>query len=494
MTKRIIVIISSVIVMIFLALIIQAALKPRPFNWNPSYSSYDKQPYGAYIIFSEIKNLFPGKKVKRFGPDDFKEYYLFVNTPVGDDVPFVYEEEPEDAYDWQSDSSLWYDEEGNFLLDTMDVYEEEDYVIPEYGEEDIGYSYEYEDSTWAYDDTYEDSAGAYYDYEYDTALELFELAFDSTYLPSFNVVMIADYFSCDELNARALLLHAYQGNDVFIAASDINEYLSAFLGLETAWDSVDTEEKYSDAFVIAAHDHLPVQLSSYGYYAHFTSYPDSASAIASNKRDQVLGVKVKVGEGTVTYFTLPIVFTNYYLLKDDNSIAENLLLDLPNQDTYWGNRIIGSRAFEDQESLLSFIHSQESLTWAFYTIVVSMLGLFVFQIKRKQRIIPMMAKPENDSLRFVEVISNLYLLNKDNKSLLQKKMIYFLEMIRSKYHLNTSVIDEAFFTQLAIKSKVSIKHIKKIFRDYDILIGQKTLQNPELLHFNKMIQHFKHKK
>jgi hypothetical protein len=462
-------------------LIIQAALKPRPFNWNPSYSSYDKQPYGAYLIFRELKNLFPGKIVKRFGPDDFEEYYLYINIPAGNELPFEYEEESEDEYDWHSDSLLWYDEDGNLILDTLAIYEEEDDAIPEYGEEDIGYSYEYDDSTWT-------------SHEYDTALELFDLDFDSIYLHPFNVVMIDDYFWCDELNARALLLHAYQGNDVFIAANDINEHLSAFLGLETAEDSVVTEDKYSDAFVIKAHDRLPIQLRSYGYYSHFTEYPDSASIIASNKRDQVLGVKVKVGKGSVTYFTLPIIFTNYYMLKDDNSLAEDLLLDLPNKDTYWGNRIMGRRAFEDQESLLSFIHSQESLTWAFYTIVISMLSLFIFQIKRKQRIIPVIAKPENDSLRFVEVISNLYLLNKDNKSLLKKKMTYFLEMVRSKYHLNTSVIDEAFFAQLATKSKVRIKHIKKIFRDYDILIGQKTIQNPELLHFNKMIQHFKHRK
>lgn len=483
MTKRIILIISSVIILIFFALIIQAALKPRPFNWNPSYSSYDKQPYGAYLIFRELKNLFPGKKVKRFGPDDFKEYYLYISNPAGIEPAFVYEEETEDEYDWQSDSSLWYDEDGNLILDTLDVYEEEDYAIPKHSEQDIEYSYEYEDSTWASNE-----------YAYDTALELFDLGYDSTYLPPFNVVMIGDYFWCDELNARALLLHAYQGNDVFIAANDINEHLSAFLGLDMAEDSVDAKDKYSDAFVITAHDHLPVQLKSYGYFSHFTSYPDSSSVVASNKRDQVLGVKVKVGKGSVTYFSLPIIFTNYYMLKDDNSLAENLLLDLPNKDTYWGNRIIGSRAYEDQKSLLSFIHSQESLTWAFYTIAISMLGLFIFQIKRKQRIIPVIAKPENDSLRFVEVISNLYLLNKDNKSLLKKKMTYFLEMVRSKYHLNTSVIDEAFFAQLATKSKVSIKYIKKIFRDYDILIGQKTIQNPELLHFNKMIQHFKHRK
>jgi len=390
MTKRIVIIISSVILFIFLVLIIKAVMKPKPFKWIPTYSSYDKQPYGGALIFRQLKNTFPGKKVKRFSRDDFKDYY-------------------------------WY------IEDNLEYYNEDGEIVN------------------------------------DSSLLLYDMEYELGYIDTFNIVMIDEYFQCSDLNARAMLLHAYQGNEVFISSNHLDGIITNFISVDTSEDTTLIDEEYDDGFVIKLNDYLPVQLKSYSYYSHIISYPDSAEVIATNKKDQVLGIKLKIGKGFLTYFTIPLVFTNYYLLKQENNLAENLLLSLPNRDTYYGNTVIGNYDYPERESLLSFIHSQESLTWAFYTILISILFLMIFQ-------------------------------NKNNKSLLKKKMTYFLEMIRSKYHLNTSIVDEVFLQQLATKSKVDIKTLKTIFRDYDILVNQEHIPNPELLHFNKKIQHFKHRK
>ncbi len=421
MTRRIILIIISALVLILMFLIVRAVMQPRPFQWEPTYSSYDKQPYGAEIIFEQLENIFPGQKIKRFGKKDFNYYYWYIE-----------------------DNFEYYDEDGEIVNDS--------------------------------------------------SLLLYDMEYDLSETQGFNVLMINDHYYCDDLNARALLLHTFQGNEVFIASNTISEELSKYIGVETAFDSIPSDQQYSDGFTLSIHDELPIQLRSYAYYSYIASFPDSAEVIATNKRDQIIGIKLKIGEGYLTYFSNPLVFTNYYLLKQNNAIAEKLLLALPNTTTYWGNSIRGQYEHTESRSLLSYIHSQESLTWAFYTIIFSVLFLFLFQVKRTQRTIPVVNKPENDSLRFVEVISNLYLLNKNNKEIVKKKMTYFLEMIRSKYHLNTSVIDEPFFKQLSEKSKVDIKIIKTIFKDYDILINQDDIPNPELLHFNRKIQHFKHRK
>lgn len=37
--------------------------KPKPVNWTPSFSNSDKIPYGTYILFDRIKDLFPGEEV-----------------------------------------------------------------------------------------------------------------------------------------------------------------------------------------------------------------------------------------------------------------------------------------------------------------------------------------------------------------------------------------------------------------------------------------------
>jgi hypothetical protein len=473
MTRRIIIIIIAALLLLLFSVIIKSAIEPRPFSWYPSYSSALRQPYDTRVFFTQLRRFFPGQKVKRLGTDDFQDYYPYINEVsaypdlIFDSDAFPVDEVPENYERAQEDDSLL------LLLDTMALAEPQnnDSISINFGVED-GVPPEYLE-------------------DFDSSLTLLDLEFDTSYFVPFNVVVVNDYFDCNELDMRALLLHTYQGNDVFVAASELNYYLKVFLGLKTEYDTARAHQEYSDEFVVQVHDELPVQLKNYSEYAYFTAYPDSASVIATNKRGQVLGVKVKVGKGSFTCFSMPIIFTNYYILKDDHSVAENLLVDLPNRNTYWGSFIRGRRQYEEQESLLSFVHSQESLTWAFYTIIIGLLILFAFQIKREQRIIPIMRKPQNDSLRFVEVISNLYLLNKDNKALLKKKMTYFLEMVRSHYHMNTAVVDEAFYLQLSNKARVEKDIIKKIFRDYKILSRQEKIPNPELLHFNKLIQHFK---
>ena len=69
--------------------------KPKPVNWKTTYSRYDKIPYGNYIIYDVLDNLFPESEIEtihqpiynqlseKFYLDDISGYrlsnYLFVN-------------------------------------------------------------------------------------------------------------------------------------------------------------------------------------------------------------------------------------------------------------------------------------------------------------------------------------------------------------------------------------------------------------------------------
>ena len=82
MIKRLVIIVAAAIVLIFLVMFVQNAMKPRPFQWMETYSSYDKQPYGGFVFFSQLKDVFPGKKIKRFGTNDFEQYYWFIESDM----------------------------------------------------------------------------------------------------------------------------------------------------------------------------------------------------------------------------------------------------------------------------------------------------------------------------------------------------------------------------------------------------------------------------
>ncbi|VXB67674.1 conserved hypothetical protein [Flavobacterium sp. 9AF] len=56
-----------ILVLILIGIITIDANKPKPVNWNPSYSVKDKIPFGLFVFNQEIDSLFKNQKIQRFG-------------------------------------------------------------------------------------------------------------------------------------------------------------------------------------------------------------------------------------------------------------------------------------------------------------------------------------------------------------------------------------------------------------------------------------------
>ncbi|HQF42112.1 MAG TPA: hypothetical protein PK073_04290 [Ignavibacteriaceae bacterium] len=52
------------VVIISLIYLLFKLFTPEPTDWNPSYSKNDKIPYGSYILYEELNQLFPGKNIE----------------------------------------------------------------------------------------------------------------------------------------------------------------------------------------------------------------------------------------------------------------------------------------------------------------------------------------------------------------------------------------------------------------------------------------------
>lgn len=61
--------------------------KPKPIIWTPTYSSKDKIPFGTYIAYNELAQLFPEKNKKRI--EQSISSYLSSNNRTGSDVFFI---------------------------------------------------------------------------------------------------------------------------------------------------------------------------------------------------------------------------------------------------------------------------------------------------------------------------------------------------------------------------------------------------------------------
>lgn len=451
MKKAGVIIVVSFIVLVSI-LAIHNAVQPKPFRWNQSFKTFDKQPYGASVVYGQLENIFPDRQIQRASSRQLDPYY---------DPNYSYTHD-DDEFDWN-------------------------------------------DST-EYDNTY------YYEEEIDTLWRSDELAYlyemAEEDVVEFNFIGVDAFLQISEDDSRALLQHIYQGNDALIAAADVqgiflNE-LSVFV--KTLYSDTDGNDYLEmdqremldqTNFTVQFFDEEWVDMKPAEEMSYITDYPNSAEVIATNKEGHVIGIELKIGEGTLTYITVPLVFSNYTLLKTDAEISEKLLTNLPNRDTYWATGRWSdnwSRDHDDSPSLLGFILSEESLRWAFYILLIAVLTFFFFEIKRQQRAIPIINPPENVSLKFTETVSRLYQIQKDNREIVRKKIRFLLEYIRNDLNLDTSVLDEKFYQRLAAKSKVDEVVVRQVFTQYHALKDKHEVTDEEFLRFNRLVQNFKRHK
>ncbi len=335
---------------------------------------------------------------------------------------------------------------------------------------------------------------------YDTANYLYDME-DET-MEQFNFFALDENFRINELDMRALLLHIYQGNDALISANYITELLTDELGLDMGFayaiDSIDGQENpvfEQEKFTVQFLDGEWVDLKPLNSITHIEAYPDSAKVIGTNKEGNVLGVQYGIGKGKLTLVTMPHVFSNYTILKTNSQLSADLITGLPNAETYWASGNWSFRAsYEDTPGLLSFIYSQESLRWAFFVLLVSVLLFFLFEIKRQQRPIPVIAPVQNISLKFSESISQLYLMRKDHREMVRKKMKFLMEKVRSEYQMNTAEINDHFYQRLAAKAEIKEKEIRQLFTLYFAYKDKSEVSEEEFLKFNRLVQLFKTKR
>ena len=86
----------------------------------------------------------------------------------------------------------------------------------------------------------------------------------------------------------------------------------------------------------------------------------------------------------------------------------------------------------------------------------------IFNIRRTQRIIKIIPKPINSTVDFARTIGNLYFQKGSIRDIMDKKIIYLLERIRSEYHLNTEKLDDHFVQLLHTRTGVDIDKIDKM--------------------------------
>lgn len=301
------------------------------------------------------------------------------------------------------------------------------------------------------------------------ALTFYEMA--DSLRPGDNLLSFSDEFSADRESVRVLLQRVSEGSTAFLSAQRFFGLLSDTLRLYTSdvffsgyASLLKNQGDTTDLKFITSN----TQKRGYYYQLENVSYffsPDSllrpAFIMATNAWNKPVTLRIPWGQGSLILNSTPLAFTNNYLLVGRNhEFASQSLSRLPRTTTWWTSYYQFGRM--ENPSPLRYILSQEPLRWAYYLTMTGLLLFILIEAKRKQRMIPILRPPGNTSLEFVRTISQMYWVAKDHRAIALKKIAYFLDQVRSRYHLPREISDD-FLRQLTRKSGVDRESVVRLF-------------------------------
>lgn len=313
---------------------------------------------------------------------------------------------------------------------------------------------------------------------------------------------------------EALLNYVNKGNEIFISADYIDKKL-----LENIFCTIDRKGeimneangKMRDTYV-SIYFGNKIKTPKYGYYYfpflnEINSYePDFTRILGMNELGQPNYALFFLGKGRIYLHIAPRVFSNYFLLSDNNyHYFENVIsyLRLDPERIYWdeyykniSSSLTKNRNRDKNEksfSSLSVIKQYPALTWAFLLGLAGILLYIIFNTKRKQRAIETVTPNINATVAFAQTIGRLYFQNKNNRRIADKMITYFYEHIRNRFFINTAVINNEFNNSLSGKSGVSKKETAELFAFIKNIQEHEDVSDEELLELNLKIEYFKNK-
>ena len=375
-------IILGLLVVVLLSIIITEIMRPKPLNWRPSYAAESKLPFGCFILFNELSDVFPSNEIQSV-----------------------------------------------------------------------------EESVYS-------------------AL----IKRDSSQRSSY--VLINDQIALDKQETYQILEYVARGNQVLIAANEIMGMLADTLNIGITLDYGITEDSVAVNFTNRKFKEDTFHYTRAMTKSYFSSIDTAKTEILGHisfttnnlygdelekTRRRPNFIKTQFGEGAFFINSTPIGFTNYYLLKGNQKFAANTFSYLEDNLILWddykksGRRIITSP--------MRFVLNQTALKWAYYLSILGILLFVLFKAKREQRIIPVINPLENSSVEFARTVGALYHQNKDYTNLNTKKINFLVAELRSKYYMDTSVLNDQTIEQLAGKSGKSLHEVKQLI---DLILSLKN--------------------
>lgn len=334
----------------------------------------------------------------------------------------------------------------------------------------------------------------------------FSKFYSSTHFDSASLyINISNKFFLTDEDAQSIIDFVYEGHTAFISASMIDSALltKIFGRQENAdWLAVLNGNKYKQTSIKLLPNVFNQAPDSFSYYyLPFVNYfseihSDRGRITGYNQSNNPNFIVFFWGKGRLYLHCEPRAFGNYFLLTQNNHLYLKQILEMVHArpgNIFWDdyyNKINYKQHDDKSFSTLSAIMKHPALAMAFWIALAMLLLYILFGMKRKQRVVPVIAPVQNTSIAFTEAVAALYLAEKDNKNIAEKMIGYFNDHVRTHYFLTAHAGNNDFLTSLSKKSGVPLESVRALYNAMEQIGSSDEVSDFELLSLSEQIQLF----
>lgn len=343
---------------------------------------------------------------------------------------------------------------------------------------------------------FESLADLFSEQEIETAWTRPDLFLENDVPENTNFIYINGRIDMKDEASRKLLNVVSEGNQVFIATEHLYGKIADTLEVDYKPEVMSRENLFR-ADSLGFRFTNPDLKSTLGYWYpnwmtrfYFEEYDSTRTTVLGyDHKGDVNFLRVTHGKGCFYLHSNPLAFTNYHLLSRNNAeYIFKALSYLPVRRTVWDEYY--KPGSQNQEGLFDYVLNNASLQMAWYIVVFGIVVLLVFGSRRKQRPIPVIEKPVNTSLSFVDTVARLYDSRQDHLNIARKRYTYFLEFLRTRYFINTNNSESRVISEVSRKAGIPERSVASLFKMGNKLWTVDQITREDLEQFNQQIEFF----
>ncbi|MEO1451624.1 MAG: DUF4350 domain-containing protein, partial [Bacteroidota bacterium] len=206
--------------------------------------------------------------------------------------------------------------------------------------------------------------------------------------------------------------------------------------------------------------------------------------------------KATWGAGEIIISTVPLAFSNYYLIRPEGQqLIEALVPQKAFKHVLWDEwykpRLQARRApaagDNNEYALLDFLWEQPAFRWGLGIFLLTGLLYLLFASRRKQRAVP----PDDPDLRWMEPYLDV-LARMQTRKTGRPWAINWVEQLwldwQQRYHIRVAPSSPVFAEQLAANWNQPVDQVEQLMQDLHTLIQQPRITDKAVMHLYRRIQ------